>query len=868
MKEVTPEGCLCGIRVLDLADQKGAYCTRLLADLGADVIKVEPPSGDPTRNVGPFLHDEPDPEKSLYFFLFNAGKRGVTLDIESAGGQATLKELVWQSDVLVETFQPGYLDRLGLGYGVLKILNPGLIMTSITGFGQTGPWKDYKSSDIVALAASGLLFECGWPGLPPVRMAGAQGHNLGSAQAAAGTIMALYQRLKTGQGQHVDVSLQQSATVGMQITVPAYGKTGNIRGREGDERRLAAQGIFPCQDGFLDIAQLSAVSWWERFVKWLESENAAAELKEEKWEDPFYRTRPEAIEHVNEVLTAFFARNIKNELFRRGQDRGVVIGAVNTPEDIANDVQLKGRGFFVPVGHPQLGLTLQYPGAPVRLSETPLRISRPAPRLGEHNDEILLCHSERSERSERSRRILPGGGGQRPFDSDQVGGPGDIGRTDRDERPFAYPFASLRAPAQGDIPQTAGTQTGRLPFEGLRVVEFTGHVAGPMVGKAFADFGAQVISVENEEQARAGSSSRHPGAGAKDLTSLNQGNHFNKFNTNKLSVTLDMKKPGAMNIARRLIARADVVISNFVPGVLDRWGFSYEALRKIKPDIIFVTMPAFGTEGPYRDYRTLSWNLMAMCGLDYASRFPAKTPIRANPHSYPDTSSQPFHALIGALSALYHRAITGQGQHVELCQYESTLCFMETLIFEYLVNGKFRGPAGNRLDYAAPHGVYRCQGKDRWCAIAVFTEEEWRSFCRVTGKASLTADARFASLQDRLKNQDELDEIVNAWTQGRTDWEVMKLMQEAGVAAGVVENVEDLLNRDPQLKARNHWITVDHPEAGKELNEDWGFKLSAAPPLKWRHAPLLGEHNDLVLTQILGLSEAEVDQLIANGVVS
>ncbi|MBI4331606.1 MAG: CoA transferase [Chloroflexi bacterium] len=845
MTELRHPGALSGITVLDMADQKGAYCTKLLACLGADVIKIEPPEGDPTRNIGPFFHGERHPEKSLYFFLFNTNKRSITLDLQTPGGRDALKELASKADVLVETFPPGYLSGMALGFEALRKLNPALIVTSITGFGQTGPWKMYRSSDIVALATGGVLHECGSPDMPQ-RMAGSQAYHMGSVQAAAGTLLALYHRLSTGEGRHVDVSLQQSVPVCLQTSTMIYEKTGKVREREGRQNTRAAQGIFQCKDGYVDIGQLSAFSWWDRLIRWLEDEGAAADLTEEKWQDPFYRTKPEAIDHINGVLAGFLAQLTKAEIFNRGQAKSVVIGAVNTPEEVVNDPQLKERDFFTPVDHPELGATLRYPGAPFRLSATPWSISRRAPLIGEHNSEVFGPESPLVPLCERGR----------------VGRERGVPRSvalERDRSRPGFPRSRGNGPA--------GPKKG-LPLEGIRVVEFTEQIAGPMAGKAFADFGAQVVLVENEERARTGSSARHPGTGAGNLSSLNLGHHFNKFNTNKLSVTLNLNKPGAMEIAWRLISKSDVVLSNFMPRVLEKWGLTYPAVRQIKPDVIFVTMPAFGARGPYRDYRTLSWNLMAMCGLDYASGFPGSPPVRANPHSYPDTSSQPFHALIGALAALNWRERTGEGQHVEVCQYESTVCFTETFVFEYLVNHRNPRPAGNSLDYAAPHGVYRCQGHDAWCAVAVFTDGEWRSLCRVIGRLDLIADQRFVSLEDRLNNAVALDGIINSWTGQRSSWEVMEMMQKEGIAAGVVENTEDLLLRDPQLKSRGHWVKIEHPEAGTLTNEEWGFRLSGIPPLQWRRAPLLGEHNDFVLTGILGMSESEINQLIIDGVVA
>lgn len=299
---------------------------------------------------------------------------------------------------------------------------------------------------------------------------------------------------------------------------------------------------------------------------------------------------------------------------------------------------------------------------------------------------------------------------------------------------------------------------------------------------------------------------------------------------------------------------------------MERWSLDYENLSKIRPDIIFVSMPSMGRNGPYSNYRGLSWNLMAVAGWNSMTGYPDTIPIAPSPHSHPDTSCNPFHAATAVLAALCYRAKTGKGQNIEVSQFESTLCFTETGIFDYLINSRARERRGNRLDYAAPHGIYPCKGEDQWCAIAVFTEKEWKALCQVIGREELSLDVKFNTLARRLKYADELDSIIEKWTKERTPWQVMELMQEAGVAAGVVENVADLL-QDPQLKARGHWVVVEHPEAGKMTLEEWGFKLSSLRERSYQPAPLLGQHTDFVLGELLGLTEEEINQLILEGVI-
>ncbi|MFC1816662.1 CaiB/BaiF CoA transferase family protein [Thermodesulfobacteriota bacterium] len=406
-----------------------------------------------------------------------------------------------------------------------------------------------------------------------------------------------------------------------------------------------------------------------------------------------------------------------------------------------------------------------------------------------------------------------------------------------------------------------------LPLSGIRILEFGYYVAGPLTGKLFADFGGEVLVIENEAYLRTHNSSRRPGLGAKDLTSLNQGNMFNRYGTNKLSLTLDLKNPGAIELVKRLVAVSDIVMDNFAPQVMEKWGLTYDELIKVKPDIIALNMPTMGKGSIYEHHRAESWNLMAMAGFNYMSGTEGDMPICPSLYSHPDVSCNPFHAMIALLSALYYRTLTGKGQHIELSQFESTLCFTETALFDFLVNGQTKDRIGNRSKHAAPHGVYRCKGEDRWCAITIFNDDDWKALCHVMDRDDLVTNENFRTILQRLKNVEELDRILEEWTCKKSADEVMRLLQSAGISAGKVQDVVDLLEHDPQLKERKRWIEVDHPETGKSKGEGWGFKLLGSPEPRNQHAPLLGEHTDYVLQKILGLPEEEINQLIIDGVI-
>lgn len=404
------ETLLGDIRVLDLADEAGVYCTKLLADLGADTIKIENPGGDPMRRIGPFFHDEPDPEKSLYWFQFNTSKRGITLNLETADGREILKRLVKTADVMVETFPPGYLDEMGLGYSVLSEINPWLILTSITPFGQTGPYRDFKASDLIAQAMGGLMYLAGFPEDPPHKLHGSQAYHSASVQAAVGTMMALYARELTGKGQQVDVSLQESVLMSLETAMQHYDLRKQIRGRTARELPIMpGMGLYSCKDGHIwSYIIAGAGAGWDVIIDWMDSEGMAGDLKDPKYEEAFQlignlralmeqrSTDPDFLmarladfAHINEFIAAFMISRTKKEIYEAAAARRIMMVPANTPKDLLESPQLEALGYFVDVEHPELGMSLKYPGAPsYHISDAQWRISRRAPLIGEHNFEI------------------------------------------------------------------------------------------------------------------------------------------------------------------------------------------------------------------------------------------------------------------------------------------------------------------------------------------------------------------------------------------------------------------------------------------------------------------------------------------------
>jgi len=389
---------LDGFRVLDLTDEKGFLCGRLMADLGADVIKIEPPGGDPSRGIGPFYKDIPHSEKSLYWFVYNANKRGITLNIASKDGQNIFKKLVKKAHFVIESFSPGYMKSLGLGYAKLSKINPEIILTSITPFGQTGPYSHYKASDIVEMGLCGLLYLCGDSDRSPVRISFPQAYLHAGAEAVVGTMVAHYHRGQTGEGQWVDVSIQE-ATYLATMNAPLFWTLENrVLKRAGAWRTGITSGIlqrqiWPCKDGYVNMpvygGDLGAKTN-RALTQWMRSEGMADDfLASIDWNKFDMATvSQETWNHIEQLMVNFFKSHTKQELYLKGLTLGVMIYPLYTPEDIAKDKQLGERGYWTPIEHPELGETLTYPGVAVKASLTPLQIKRRAPLIGEHNREI------------------------------------------------------------------------------------------------------------------------------------------------------------------------------------------------------------------------------------------------------------------------------------------------------------------------------------------------------------------------------------------------------------------------------------------------------------------------------------------------
>jgi crotonobetainyl-CoA:carnitine CoA-transferase CaiB-like acyl-CoA transferase len=812
-------GPLTGIRVLDLTyGIGGPFCTKLLADYGADVLKIEPPAGDPAR-VAPF--SDPSP---LFLYL-NTNKRSRVMDLDRAEERGRLLHLVDDVDVVVENFPPGQMAALGLGWEVLRARRPSLVLTSITPFGQDGPYAGYRATNLTVQALSGQMWLTGEPDREPLKQGGYQAEYQAGLNAFAATAIALFGARRCGRGAHLDIGAMPCMASVLEAAMPAWAYLGRSTGGRRGNVGSYAIGVYPCADGHLGIHAMPRN--WAPLAETMGMPELAT--------DERYATSRARLEHNDELVAMLYtwtAEQRKKDAYARAGGLRGPIAYVHTIQDLLDSPHLQARGYFHEVDHPRAG-RLTYPGPPFRMSDSPWRAGR-APLLNESGPHPPAASAN------------AGRGGAAAI-AMEVGSP-------------------LPALAEAE-PRSASDGRASLPLEGVRVLDLTMVWAGPYATRLLGDMGAEVIKVESPrfwDLLRALTF-----LPPETEQSWNKAAYFNHNNRDKLSLSLDLADARGRDVFLRLVAACDVVIENYRADVLDRLGLGYEALRAVKPDIILVSMPGHGKTGPERDYIAYGSNVEQLAGLvsltGYEDGPPQKSGI-----SYGDPIAGI--AAAGAVAlALLHRQRTGRGQEVELAQRETLTTLIGEAVVGYSMTGRLPARLGNRDPWYAPSGVYPCDplprsvegatgGGDSWIAIACTTDAEFAALCRVIGRPELAVDPRYRERAARHVNQGELDAPISAWTRTRDQYAAMEALQAAGVPAGAVLSVPQVFD-DPHLRARGFWEQVAHPDAGIWDMDGVAWRLRDHPAHIRIPAPRFGEHTAYVLHNLLGLTDTQIAEL-------
>ncbi|MBM4406732.1 MAG: CoA transferase [Chloroflexi bacterium] len=824
MGDGSNEGPPARYRILDLTEGGVNWAGRLLADLGADVIKVEPPDGSATRGRGPFAGDKPHLEKSLFWLAYCANKRGVSLDIASAKGRGAFLRLVATADVLVESFPPGHMARLGLGHEELQRVNSRLIAVSVSPFGRDGPYAGYKATDLTLWSMGGATFLAGDLDRPPVRVAMHQAELHAGAQAAAGVMAALWHRERTGRGQRIDVSMQE-AVEWTTFNAWAFPPMQGVNYVRGTNMRGAAKITEACKDGHVNVAIAGGAAYGNStgyLVRWMVEEGFAPKaMLVRDWRSwdtwAVQETRgPERqeFEEARELARRFLKTKAKAELFERAVRDGIMLAPCNTARDILESPHLAKRGFWAALDTG--GKPARFPGPWMRLSATPLSLRRRAPRLGEHNREVL--------------------------------GPLAARKT--------------RRPATSRTP-------GDATFAGLRILDLSWVAVGPITTRYFADYGATVIRVESAARPDV---SRMIVPFKDGKPGINRGAFSANWNANKLGLGLNLAKPEAREVVKRLVREwgPDVLVESFSPGTMAQWGLDYASARRLRPDIIYLSTSQLGQSGPHAGFKGYGVHASAIAGFDYLTGWPDRMP--EGPYgAYTDFVNPPL-AAVAVIAALMHRQRTGRGQYLDQSQVECALQYLAPTLLDCDVNGRIAKRQGNADSDYAPHGVYPCkekttyQGGGSWVAIAVTTAEEWKSLTRAIGRIDLADDPALATAAGRRAGAAGIDAAIAAWTQGYDRHEAMRLLQAAGVPAGAAQKASDLWE-DPQLAHHRHFRWLQHPECGAMPYVATQFRLSGSPGSLRTPGPMIGQHNALVLGDFLGMTGDEIANLAAEGVV-
>lgn len=774
-----------GIRVLETATGvAGPYLAKLLGDLGAEVTKVEPAGGDPSRRHGPFPEDQPDPERSALFIHLNGAKR-----LEPA---ADLDKLLSEADVIVDD---GSLDA-----DALRVANPRLVIASATPFGLTGPYADYQGEDIVLYALGGPMIQTGVLEREPLKLAGNQVQYQWGAIGAVATLGAIRRAEATGVGAHLDISglETQVGSIDRQINHLLWLQwTGmEVTRAEGGVPSLLPSGYFPCLDGH--VATVFIPSWLPRLLALLDDPDLT-----ERCSQPDWATDPDVPGLLEAGVYNWLADRTRQEAMADGQEHRLPFAPFNGPADLHDDPHFEARGFFTDLDGDQ--------------------VPRSALRFHPH--------------------AMPG-------------------KTPATPPPTADPHA--------------------LPLAGVRILDLTEVWSGPYATMLLGDLGAEIIRVDNAwffPAITRGSFARPAKEALEGIGQYtgcypdmepgerpwNRSGNYVAHSRSKKSCTLDIRKPLGLETFLRLVETADVVIENSSLRVVDQLGIGWETLVARNPRLVMARMPAMGFDGPYRNFVGFGMHLEALGGSASLSGYRDADPSQKSP-VYPMDPAAGTHAALGVLAALRRRDRTGQAVLVEVPQVEVILQHVGELLVDAGWRETNQPSPGNRHVTYAPQGCYPCQGEDRWLVLCIDSDQAWQNLQRVMGDPPWATDERFDDLAGRRAHHDELDERISEWSSSHDATELFHLCQAEGVAAAPVQNQASQL-ADPHLVDRDFFRTNSSTEVPPTLmpNHLWRWD---GPPLQWGPFNRLGDHNEYVFKEVLGMDETEYAALEADGHLS
>jgi crotonobetainyl-CoA:carnitine CoA-transferase CaiB-like acyl-CoA transferase len=764
---------LDGLRVLELAEEvAGPYGGKLLADLGAEVVKVESKDGDPTRARGPFPTGRVDGAQSSLFHYLNGAKEIRRMDRAEPGAPEAAERLCCWADLMLESKGSGAAERLGLSEGVPEDLNPRLVRVSISPFGLSGPHAQWTGNDMIAFHASGFAF--GFPALqvetldlPPLQAPSHAAALLGGELVAAAALHGVLLAGRDGRGAHLDVSLQEAIAALNQSQFNAMERTGEVRRQATASASNPTVSLLPASDGWVAISPREEHQW----ARWLKV------MGDPAWgQEPRFATRRSRAEHwpaLHALLAEWSGKRPRLEIFEAAQAARVACYPLGVPTDLFASPQLAAREFFQ-----------EAPGLPgLRVPGRPYRIE-----AREGADHVL------------SKR----------------------------------PPIPVAGPAK--------------PLAGVRIVDFSWVLTGPICTKFLAALGAEVIKIESRAR---------PDLSQRDTS-------WEELNPSKKSITLNLKEEPARNLARRLISMSDVVVENFSAGVMDRLGLGYQRLSELNPGLIMASSSALGRTGPERE--RVAYGTLIQCFTGWAA-------LSAHP-GYPPRSAggiwtDPLTAALETfllMAGIWRQKATGQGCFFDISMAEATIAALPEPILAWSLNQELVEPRGNRDRLFAPQGVYPARGDDRWLAVSVQSDAAWLALCECIGRPDLGADSGLRDAAGRRARHDEIDRAMAAWSRTLAPEAAATMLQARGIAATPTLTPADVLT-DRHLATRGFASHVDSLAGGRRATLGFPWLVDGARPADFRRPPDLGQHNREIFLDLLGLDPVEYQRLIDTQII-
>ena len=798
-------GALNKLRILDLTDERAIYGAKMLADLGAEVVRPEPPDGDPLRRRGPRVEGA-EQGGSLWHAFFASSRRFVTLDPETAAGRSLLRKLVDRADAVLAS--SGAFGVAAAGLIEARRRRPELVVVEASSFGPDGPWRDYLAPDLVAGALGGAVATTGDADTPPLKTFGELNFVLSGAYTAIATLAALYRVRDTGTGQRVHLSVHECIASCLEHVLLWYwyhdrmpNAAGRVLARRGSLHWTNAYVVMPAKRGAIMVTPTPS---FDNQLVWLIEKDAHEDLLDPKYQEPEHRR--DYIRRFMEVLRNWVASRDVEELFFEAQDHHAPYGWVLPIDKVAENPQLEARNWWV--DYPLAQGSVQGPGAPYRFEDTPWRLGAYGEAGADTEAVKKLAHSS----PPRPARSQP------------------------------HPEATATQKEQKDRPLT-----------GVRILDFTHVLAGPFATRVLADLGADVVKVV---------SATRMGANAPD------GVYYVTWSRNKRSLALDMSHEGSRATCKRLAEAADVIIDNFSVGVLDRWGVGYDTVSPENPGAIYVQMSGMGAAGPWSSFVTYAPTIHALAGLTYLTGVPGRRDIGIG-FSYNDHCAglHGAFAILAALEARRHTG-RGQRVDLSQFEVGVGLTGPSLLDYFANDRTAEPTGNRLPYDCAAPHGCYPSAGAvsdavvdERWVAIACMTDGQWQALRRVMDDPAWARDPSLETAEGRA-NCVDLESNVAAWTQTLTATQAMARCQAAGVPAGVVQTGADLGQADPQLRRSGFLLPIEepHPVLGQTYADRLPIHFEGTPCDVYQRARRVGEDNVAVLSEWLGMSEEDVGQ--------